>query len=96
MLFLSQFPHHPLFLFPLLNYANILSPLPQPYPVAHAPRNINRRIPTLKDLENEVKAAVPTSEVCICNYIGILLRECDIFEFEYTDRKCQDAISIFC
>lgn len=31
--------------------------------VAHAPRNVNRRIPTLKDLENEVKAAVPTSEV---------------------------------
>eukprot|EP00428_Durinskia_dybowskii_P085266 CAMPEP_0170428136 /NCGR_PEP_ID=MMETSP0117_2-20130122/39606_1 /TAXON_ID=400756 /ORGANISM="Durinskia baltica, Strain CSIRO CS-38" /LENGTH=248 /DNA_ID=CAMNT_0010687403 /DNA_START=62 /DNA_END=808 /DNA_ORIENTATION=- len=30
--------------------------------IAHAPRNVNRKIPTLKDLEVEVKAAVPTSE----------------------------------
>merc|ERR1711907_804476 len=30
--------------------------------VAHAPRNFNRRIPTLEELENDVKAALPQSE----------------------------------
>jgi len=28
--------------------------------VAHAPRNVTRKIPTLQDLENEVKATVPS------------------------------------
>ena len=43
--------------------------------VAHAPRNVNRRIPTLKDLESEVKAAVPTSEVrhCTTRYCAALV-----------------------
>ena len=41
------------------------------YTVAHAPRNVNRRIPTLKDLENEVKAAVPTSEVLQFDVAGM-------------------------
>jgi hypothetical protein len=31
--------------------------------VAHAPRNVNRKIPTLKDLENDIKAVAPTAEV---------------------------------
>ena len=30
--------------------------------VAHAPRNFNRRIPTLDELENDVKVALPQSE----------------------------------
>lgn len=30
--------------------------------VAHAPRNVHRKIPTLTDLENEVKSAIPTIE----------------------------------
>ena len=30
--------------------------------VAHAPRNVHRKIPTLIDLENEVKSAIPTIE----------------------------------
>lgn len=30
--------------------------------VAHAPRNVHRKIPTLVDLENEVKSAIPTIE----------------------------------
>lgn len=30
--------------------------------VAHAPRNFNRKVPTLGELENDVKAALPTSE----------------------------------
>jgi Intraflagellar transport protein 43 len=30
--------------------------------IAHAPRNINRKIPTLFDLENEVKAAVTSAD----------------------------------
>lgn len=31
--------------------------------VVHAPRNLNRKVPTLLELENEVKAAIPTGEV---------------------------------
>jgi hypothetical protein len=31
--------------------------------IAHAPKNIHRKIPTLADLEDEVKAAIPTIEV---------------------------------
>lgn len=34
--------------------------------VAHAPRNLNRKIPTLDELEHDVKAALPTSDVSIC------------------------------
>ena len=30
--------------------------------VAHAPRNVNRKIPTLDELENDVKAALPSRE----------------------------------
>ena len=30
--------------------------------VAHAPRNVHRKIPTLVDLENEVKSAIPSIE----------------------------------
>lgn len=30
--------------------------------IAHAPRNINRKIPTLQDLENEVKTAVTSAD----------------------------------
>ena len=30
--------------------------------VAHAPRNFNRRVPTLEELENDVKAALPQSD----------------------------------
>ncbi len=31
--------------------------------VAHAPRNVHRKIPTLTELEREVKAAIPAVEV---------------------------------
>lgn len=30
--------------------------------VVHAPRNVNRRVPTLVELENDVKVAIPTGE----------------------------------
>lgn len=30
--------------------------------IVHAPRNVNRRVPTLIELENEVKVAIPTGE----------------------------------
>ena len=33
--------------------------------VAHAPRNLNRKIPTLDELEHDVKAALPASDVSI-------------------------------
>ena len=31
--------------------------------IAHAPRNVNRKIPTLSELEYEVKVALPNSSV---------------------------------
>lgn len=31
--------------------------------IAHAPRNVNRKIPTLSELEYEVKVALPNSAV---------------------------------
>jgi hypothetical protein len=40
--------------------------------VAHAPRNVTRKIPSLMELENEVKAAVPAAEGGLD--LGVLLR----------------------
>jgi hypothetical protein len=40
--------------------------------VAHAPRNINRKIPTLEELEKEVTAAIPSVEDGLD--LGVLLR----------------------
>ena len=39
--------------------------------IAHAPRNINRKIPTLNDLENEVKTAVTSADTGFD--LGVLL-----------------------
>jgi hypothetical protein len=39
--------------------------------VSHAPRNVNRLIPTLTDLEDEVKSALASTEGKLC--LGILL-----------------------
>jgi len=36
--------------------------------VSHAPRNFNRKIPTLEELETDVKLALPTSEVSIYKF----------------------------
>ena len=33
--------------------------------VAHAPRNLNRKLPTRAELDNEVKASLPNSDVSI-------------------------------
>lgn len=38
-------------------YSQLYSPS-----VAHAPRNVHRKIPTLAELENENKSSIPTSE----------------------------------
>lgn len=33
--------------------------------VAHAPRNVLRKIPTLGELETDIKSSIPKAEVCI-------------------------------
>ena len=33
--------------------------------VARAPRNVNRKIPTLNELENDARAAIMMREVCV-------------------------------
>ena len=69
--------------------------------IAHAPRNINRKIPTLADLENEVKSAVTSADsgfdlgVLLSTLVPVaLLAEADVaWTFESLLRDVTDELT---